>query len=62
MNTKSDDTAIRLNELIIAINETASDIKRIQIMAQDVLLRSRIDDPELELDYDNVSPITDANR
>lgn len=61
--SNSSDTAIRLNELIIAVNELASDVKRVQIMSQDILLRTRQSEhPTLFDDPHNVTAITDAHR
>ncbi len=51
----------RINELLVAINDMARQVKRLQTQGQDILLRMREDD-QMELTFDNVYPITDADQ
>ncbi len=53
------DIVDRVDNLITEINTVASLVKRLQIQAQDLLLRLRIDDQD-ELPFENVTPITDS--
>ncbi len=55
------DLVDRVDNLIMEINTVASLVKRLQIQAQDLLLRLRIDDQD-ELPFENVTPITDASK